>query len=121
MLPLLTVALTFGQSSTPPLTGRPGLDRTGLKGNFDFKLEWTPDAAQSAATDGGPLDPGGPSLFTAIQEQLGLQLESQKGLVETIVIDRVERPAEVSRVNRLAVPSFSRLRLRSAVITEPRP
>jgi bla regulator protein BlaR1 len=66
--------------------GRPGVDRTGLKGNFDFKLEWTPDAPQA--------DPGGPSLFTAIQEQLGLRLESQKGPVVTIVIDRVERPSE---------------------------
>ncbi|MGA3236202.1 MAG: TIGR03435 family protein [Bryobacteraceae bacterium] len=75
--------------------GRPGLDRTGLKGNFDFKLEWTPDATQSAVADGGAApDPGGPSLFTAIQEQLGLRLESQKGPVETIVIDRVERPLE---------------------------
>jgi bla regulator protein blaR1 len=84
--------------------GRPGLDRTGLKGNFDFKLEWTPEAAQAAVSSVGPLppgadtppapDPGGPSLFTAIQEQLGLRLESQKGPVETIVIDRVERPSE---------------------------
>jgi bla regulator protein BlaR1 len=84
--------------------GRPGLDWTGLKGNFDFKLEWTPDAAQTAVAGGGPTlpsagspaapDPGGPSLFTAIQEQLGLRLESQKGPVETIVIDRVERPSD---------------------------
>jgi bla regulator protein blaR1 len=84
--------------------GRPGVDRTGLKGNFDFKLEWTPDAAQTTVPGGGPPSPGadippapdpsGPSLFTAIQEQLGLRLESQKGPVETIVIDRVERPSE---------------------------
>lgn len=76
--------------------GRPVLDRTGLKGNFDFKLEWTPDAAQAApGADAPPLpDPSGPSLFTAIQEQLGLRLESQKGPVEMIVIDRVARPSE---------------------------
>jgi len=84
--------------------GRPVLDRTGLKGNFDFKLQWTPDPGQSAGQFAGPPppgaeappppDPNGPSIFTAIQEQLGLRLESQKGPVDLIVIDRVEKPSE---------------------------
>ena len=83
--------------------GRPVIDRTGLKGNFDFKLEWTPDPGQSAGPFGGgppgadappPPDPNGPSIFTALQEQLGLRLESQKGPVEILVIDRVEKPSE---------------------------
>jgi uncharacterized protein (TIGR03435 family) len=83
--------------------GRPVIDRTGLKGNFDFKLEWTPDQGQSAGPLGGgppgadappPPDPNGPSIFTAVQEQLGLRLESQKGPVEMIVIDRVEKPSD---------------------------
>jgi bla regulator protein blaR1 len=83
--------------------GRPVMDRTGLKGNFDIKLQWTPDPGQSATPLGGapppgveppPSDPNGPSLFTAIQEQLGLRLESQKGPVEMIVIDRVEKPSD---------------------------
>jgi uncharacterized protein (TIGR03435 family) len=84
--------------------GRPVLDRTGLKGNFDFKLEWTPEPGQSGGPFGGvpppgvdvppPPDPNGPSVFTAVQEQLGLRLESQKGPVEILVIDRVEKPSE---------------------------
>ncbi|HXA65820.1 MAG TPA: TIGR03435 family protein [Bryobacteraceae bacterium] len=84
--------------------GRTVIDRTGLKGNFDFKLTWTPDPGQSAGPPGGgpppgadappPPDPNGPSIFTALQEQLGLRLESQKGPVEMLVIDRVEKPSE---------------------------
>jgi uncharacterized protein (TIGR03435 family) len=84
--------------------GRPVLDRTGLKGNFDFKLEWTPEPGQSGGPFSGvpppgvdvppPPDPNGPSVFTAVQEQLGLRLESQKGPVEILVIDRVEKPSE---------------------------
>jgi len=70
--------------------GRPVIDRTGLAGAFDFKLEWTPDAAQA---DAAPVD-AGPSLFTALQEQLGLKLESTKAPAEVIVIDHVERPSE---------------------------
>ena len=60
---------------------RPIVDHTSLTGTYDFKLEWTPDAA----------DPAGISLFTAIKEQLGLRLESAKGPVEVLVIDRAER------------------------------
>lgn len=83
--------------------GRPVLDRTGLKGNYDFKLEWTPDLGEGSAKAGGPLDkgegasaadPSGPSIFTALQEQLGLKLESTKGPVEIIVIERAEKPTE---------------------------
>jgi uncharacterized protein (TIGR03435 family) len=84
------------------LTGmlkRPVLDRTGLKGTYDFKLEWTPDPGGLGKLDeekaGGASapDPSGPSIFTALQAQLGLKLESQKGPVEFIVIDRAEKPS----------------------------
>jgi len=79
-------------------TGRPVVDKTGLTGKYDFKLEWTADAGQPGAVIDGPgansLEPGGPTIFTAIQEQLGLRLESQKGPVEMIVIERVEKPSE---------------------------
>ena len=59
--------------------GRTVKDATGLKGIFDFNLEWSPDQN----TDGA-------SLFTAIQEQLGLKLEGRKVPVEVLVIDRIE-------------------------------
>jgi uncharacterized protein (TIGR03435 family) len=82
--------------------GRPVIDKTELKGKYDFKLEWAPDPNQGgegkfgAGVEAPPTssDPDGPSIFTALQEQLGLRLESQKGPVETIVIDRVEKATE---------------------------
>jgi uncharacterized protein (TIGR03435 family) len=75
------------------------VNKTGLKGNYDFKLKWTPDESESHMPGGPPAnaappDASGPSIFTALQEQLGLKLESQKGPVDTIVIDHVERPSE---------------------------
>lgn len=81
------------------------VDRTGLTGNYDFDLTWTPElpAGGGPGGPGGgfgppggapPVDPNGPSLFTAIQEQLGLKLDSTRGPVETLVIDRLERPTE---------------------------
>jgi uncharacterized protein (TIGR03435 family) len=67
--------------------GRPVQDRTELSARYDFHVDWTPDSGPcpGSATDG-------PSLFTALQEQLGLKLESAKGPVEVIVIDSVEKP-----------------------------
>ena len=73
--------------------GRPVTDRTGLTGSYDGELMWTPDLVQPGApTDpkGAPID--GPSLFTALEEQLGLKLEPAVGPVEVTVIDSVERP-----------------------------
>jgi bla regulator protein blaR1 len=81
-------------------TGRTVVDNTGLKGNYDFTLHWTPDQSAPALNGpgGGPdsttSSESGPSIFTAIQEQLGLKLESQKGPVEILVIDHVEKPSE---------------------------
>lgn len=80
--------------------GRRVVDKTGLTARFDIGFEWTPDDIQLAQMQLPPdapkpqFDPNGPSIFTAIQEQLGLKLESQKGPVETIVIDHVEKPSE---------------------------
>ncbi|MFZ0818813.1 MAG: TIGR03435 family protein [Candidatus Acidiferrales bacterium] len=74
-------------------TGRPVLDKTGLASSYDFTLKFMPDDAQAQPPSGpAPLDLP-PSLFTAIQDQLGLKLESGKGPVEIIVIDHVERPS----------------------------
>ena len=79
------------------------LDRTGLKGDYDISLHWTLDPGASpmgtgrgnSGADGSPLpDSSGPSIFTAIQEQLGLKLEPTKAPVGMIVIDHIERPSE---------------------------
>ena len=61
------------------------VDRTGMNGRYDVDLEWSP-----ALSGGG--DPNRPSIFTAVQEQLGLRLESSKGPVDVLVIDHIERP-----------------------------
>ena len=83
--------------------GRKVVDNTGLTANYDFTLKWTPDEGQGPAFRGPEGSPGtgstsapetGPSIFTAVQEQLGLKLESQKGPVEILVIDHVEKPSE---------------------------
>jgi uncharacterized protein (TIGR03435 family) len=65
---------------------RPVVDQTGLKGRFDFKLQWTVDDAQATAPDAPP------GLFTAIQDQIGLKLDRVKAPAEVLVIDKVERP-----------------------------
>ena len=65
---------------------RPVVDQTGLKGRFDFKLQWAPGDTQPTAPDAPP------SLFTAIQDQIGLKLERAKAPAATLVIDKVERP-----------------------------
>jgi uncharacterized protein (TIGR03435 family) len=68
-------------------TGRLVTDATGLKGGFDFEIHWTPDAVQQGGADA-------PSLFTALQEQLGLKLEAARGPVDVLVVDHVEHPTE---------------------------
>jgi uncharacterized protein (TIGR03435 family) len=75
------------------------VDKTGLTAHYDFNLAWTPDEGaptHPAGADANPMPaaPAGPSIFTALQEQLGLKLEAQKGPVEVIVIDHVEPPSE---------------------------
>jgi uncharacterized protein (TIGR03435 family) len=79
------------------------IDKTGLTGKYDLELNWTPEdsaIAGSPMTGGGqpggeqPPDSSGPSIFTALQEQLGLKLQTAKGPVDTLVIDHVEMPSE---------------------------
>jgi uncharacterized protein (TIGR03435 family) len=60
-------------------------DDTGLRGRFDFRLEWSYDSEAETSL---------PSIFTALKEQLGLRLVSRKGPVEVVVIDRIEKPSE---------------------------
>lgn len=80
--------------------GRIVLDKTGLTGNYDFIFQFTPEAYRvpSNLGEGGgsvPLPPdfGAISIFTAVQEQLGLKLESVKASIDVVVIDHVERPS----------------------------
>ncbi len=63
------------------------VNRTGLTGDYDFKLNWTSDRG-----NGIPPDAAYPGLFTALQEQLGLKLESQKGSVEVVIVDAASEP-----------------------------
>jgi len=72
-----------------PLTGRFVVDRTGLSGRFDLDLKWTPD--QGAGAPNSPQTDG-TSLFTAIEEQLGLRLDAQRAPVDVIVVESAERP-----------------------------
>ena len=83
---------------------RPLIDATGLAGDFEITLQWTPTPDQTPdrlrGNNVGELvrnagvNPDAPSLFTAIQEQLGLKLETRSGPVEVVIIDSVERPTE---------------------------
>jgi uncharacterized protein (TIGR03435 family) len=89
-------------SNEPELGGRVVLDKTGLKGSYDFALQWTPEGSLPTSNSAGessqapgnatPSDSSGPSIFTAIQEQLGLKLQPRKAPMETVVIDYVETP-----------------------------
>jgi uncharacterized protein (TIGR03435 family) len=78
--------------------GRPVANETGLEGRFDFTLDYEPegrirltDDSKSVTTN---LDARGPSLFTALQDQIGLKLESKKVPVEMLIVDRIERPSD---------------------------
>jgi len=90
------------------LVGRKVIDKTGLSGNYDVKLEWTPQPGElamrglpaGAVGPGGgdrggppPADPNSTSIFTAIQEQLGLRLDAQRGPVDVIVVDGATKPS----------------------------
>lgn len=110
------VAIEFLATNLSQQLGRKVVDQTGLKGNYDFTLKWTPDQGPGGpggpggmmeAGPGGPPpgagpggdappppDASGPSIFTALQEQLGLKLESAKGPVEMLVVVSVEKPSE---------------------------
>ncbi|HXB67127.1 MAG TPA: TIGR03435 family protein [Candidatus Acidoferrales bacterium] len=84
-LAYLVEALSF-------LVGRPVVDKTGLEGKYDYKLEWTPDETQVRSDEAAPQVEGNvPSLASALQEQMGLRLQSQKAPVEIVVIDRAEK------------------------------
>jgi bla regulator protein blaR1 len=106
-----SVPVTFLAQELARQLGRNVLDQTGLKGSYDFTLKWAPDpssmammqgppgggpppGAGPAPDSGSPPDASGPSIFTAVQEQLGLKLESTKGPVDILIIDHVQQPSE---------------------------
>jgi uncharacterized protein (TIGR03435 family) len=84
------------------ILGRTVIDKTELQGLYDFKLRWTPEVGQTIGPSGPPppgvvpppVDPSGPSLVTAIQDQLGLKLDSMKEPVQVLLIDAVQKPTE---------------------------
>jgi uncharacterized protein (TIGR03435 family) len=85
-------SLVFSLTSA---VGRTVIDKTGLTGNYDIELKWTPENGGQPSADNGQTDAqSGPSIFTALEEQLGLKLESAKGPVQTLVVDHVEMPTE---------------------------
>jgi uncharacterized protein (TIGR03435 family) len=78
-------------------SGSPVVDKTRVAGVFSFQLEWTPETEMAAVKkDGAPLDnvSTGPSIFTAVQQKLGLRLESAKVPAEVFVIDKAEKPSD---------------------------
>ncbi len=82
------------------ILGKPVTDQTGFTGTFDAQLEFTPEGtAFGGGLPGVPgtvpnLDSSAPSIFTVVQDQLGIKIETQKGRAEILVIDNAERPTE---------------------------
>lgn len=84
------------------LLNRPVIDKTGLNGYFAFRLQFSPDGdlrggrvgPNPGATVPTASDSAAPSIFTALQEQLGLRLDSTRAPVEVIVVDSIQRPTE---------------------------
>jgi uncharacterized protein (TIGR03435 family) len=91
-------------SGRDDIGGRVVIDQTGLTGSYDFTLSWTPDEQRNAISNGAGTNPGAAgaaaqespagSILTALQEQLGLKLESKRATVDALVIDHIERPSE---------------------------
>jgi uncharacterized protein (TIGR03435 family) len=91
-------------SGRDDMGGRVVIDETGLTGNYDFTMNWTPDEQRNAMSNGNgatqgaasaaALDSPAGSIITALQEQLGLRLESTRAKVDTLVIDHIEKPSE---------------------------
>jgi uncharacterized protein (TIGR03435 family) len=91
-MPQLVVMLSDIKLNGSAILDRPVLDRTGLTGVYDFKLEWSGEEQSADRTTS--TNPAGPSIFTAVQEQLGLKLESTKAPVDFFAIERAGKPGE---------------------------
>ena len=90
-IPMALLALQLTQT-----LGRTVVDRTELKGGYDVELNFTPEpGATPGGADGiAASDNSGPTIYTALQEQLGLKLESQKTATKLVVIEKVDKPSE---------------------------
>ena len=89
--------LAYWLNGYSEMGGQTVVDQTGLTQRYDFRLNWTRERALSGGEQNGAAEmpaSGGPALFTALQEQLGLKLVNTKGPVEIIVVDSIERPTE---------------------------
>jgi uncharacterized protein (TIGR03435 family) len=71
---------------------RPVVDRTGATGTFDVHLQWTPDPGEVGDSDAASVETNSGSIFTMLQQKLGLKLQKATGPVEVLVIDHVEKP-----------------------------
>ena len=89
------VSMARVAESLTGLLGAPVVDMTDAKGRYSFTLEWTPDAPHTAGPDGtSAAAPSGPSLEDVLGSQLGLKLENRKLSIDTIMIDKAEKPTE---------------------------
>jgi uncharacterized protein (TIGR03435 family) len=91
---MLTLVMADANGPAGRDDARMVIDKTGLSGRFAFTLAWTPERIPEAAPPPGipPIDPNGPPLVTALQEQLGLKLQPARSRMEVVVIDSVEQP-----------------------------
>jgi len=87
------VSITSMLNSLKSATGRPVVDKTGLTGKYDISLRWAPDPGPTSPDSATPDDTV-PSIFTALEEQLGIRLEPTKGTIPTLIIDHIEPPSE---------------------------
>jgi uncharacterized protein (TIGR03435 family) len=89
----VTVPMLASLLSAIPGVGRPVEDRTGLVGSFDLELTWTPESAPRPASETAPTTaPARPSIFTGVEEQLGLELVADKRPTDVLIVDRAEPP-----------------------------
>jgi bla regulator protein BlaR1 len=94
-----SVSISSVADALSDLTGLPVVDRTGISGQFEFKLRWSDGSQHVRNENEGPREAipnseAPPSIFVALPEQLGLKLERAKGPVEVLVIDHVEKPSQ---------------------------
>jgi uncharacterized protein (TIGR03435 family) len=86
------ISLQFIAAILSGKVGRIVIDKTGLTGIYDFTVTYAGDS--DAASSVSASEPSGPSIFTAVEEQLGLKLEPAKGPVPVLVIDAIDSPSE---------------------------